>query len=205
MRLHAAEVLLSIVSWKAGKVQDRMQLLVLFKSDMIMPLFRSGHWLNFLLFTFTHLMSFNAPMFWEWHTSKGQGRWRTSPVSKQKSRWKTQEKNELALWKGIIAQLNLPYRQIDDWITPDKIKLVVIRVFQSCWNFFVRRNFWAASRARLHFPQEDGPNSRGARQPTLLSMELKRHQNADSNARELRYLPASHAGVFKVLLKQYTH
>ena len=40
MQLHAAEVLLSIVSWKAGKAQDRMQLLCLLKTDMIMPLFR---------------------------------------------------------------------------------------------------------------------------------------------------------------------
>ena len=39
LQLHAAECLLSIVSWKAGKIQDRAQLLVLFKTEMMAPLF----------------------------------------------------------------------------------------------------------------------------------------------------------------------
>jgi len=41
LQLHAAECLLGIVSSKAGKVTDRAQLLVLFKSDMISPLFQA--------------------------------------------------------------------------------------------------------------------------------------------------------------------
>lgn len=39
LQLNAAECLLGIVSWKSGKVQDRMQLLSLFSSEMIAPLF----------------------------------------------------------------------------------------------------------------------------------------------------------------------
>jgi len=41
LQLHAAECLLSIVSWRAGRIQDRALLLVLFRTDMIMPLFRA--------------------------------------------------------------------------------------------------------------------------------------------------------------------
>lgn len=39
LQLQAAECLLSIVGWKAGKVQDRMQLLCLFSEEMMAPLF----------------------------------------------------------------------------------------------------------------------------------------------------------------------
>ena len=41
MQLHAAECLLSIVGWKVGKLPDRAQLLVLFKTDMMAPLFQA--------------------------------------------------------------------------------------------------------------------------------------------------------------------
>lgn len=41
LQLHAAECLLGIVGWKAGKVSDRAQLLVLFNTDMISPLFEA--------------------------------------------------------------------------------------------------------------------------------------------------------------------
>lgn len=41
LQLYAAECLLSIVSWRAGKAQDRIQLLTLFKTDMMAPLFQA--------------------------------------------------------------------------------------------------------------------------------------------------------------------
>lgn len=41
LQLHAAECLLGIVSSKVGKLTDRAQLMVLFKSDMISPLFQA--------------------------------------------------------------------------------------------------------------------------------------------------------------------
>ena len=41
LRGQAAECLLSIVTWKAGKISDRMQLLALFKTDMMAPLFQA--------------------------------------------------------------------------------------------------------------------------------------------------------------------
>ena len=41
LQLHAAECLHSIVGWKVGKMSDRMQLLVLFKSDMMEPIFKA--------------------------------------------------------------------------------------------------------------------------------------------------------------------
>lgn len=39
LQLHAADCLLNIVSWKSGKVQERMQLMSLFETDMMAPLF----------------------------------------------------------------------------------------------------------------------------------------------------------------------
>jgi hypothetical protein len=41
MQLNAADCLLSIVGWKVGKLPDRAQLLVLFKTDMMAPLFQA--------------------------------------------------------------------------------------------------------------------------------------------------------------------
>eukprot|EP00095_Tigriopus_kingsejongensis_P004335 snap_masked-scaffold1460_size40381-processed-gene-0.0 protein:Tk04335 transcript:snap_masked-scaffold1460_size40381-processed-gene-0.0-mRNA-1 annotation:"PREDICTED: exportin-5" len=41
LQLPAAECLLSIVSWKAGKLNDRMQLLALFHTEMMAPLFQA--------------------------------------------------------------------------------------------------------------------------------------------------------------------
>ena len=41
MQLNAAECLHSIVGWKVGKITDRMQLLVLFKRDMIEPIYKA--------------------------------------------------------------------------------------------------------------------------------------------------------------------
>lgn len=41
MQLHAAECLLSIVGWKVGKLADRAQLLVLFKTEMMAPIFQA--------------------------------------------------------------------------------------------------------------------------------------------------------------------
>lgn len=41
MQLHAAECLVTIVSWKAGKLQDRAQLLILFKTEMMAPIFQA--------------------------------------------------------------------------------------------------------------------------------------------------------------------
>ena len=39
LQIYAAECLLGMVSWKVGKLTDRAQLMVLFKPDMISPLF----------------------------------------------------------------------------------------------------------------------------------------------------------------------
>ena len=41
LQLNAAECLHSIVGWKVGKITDRMQLLVLFKRDLIEPIFKA--------------------------------------------------------------------------------------------------------------------------------------------------------------------
>ena len=41
LQLNAADCLLNIVGWKSGKAQDRMQLLSLFGSDMMAPLFQA--------------------------------------------------------------------------------------------------------------------------------------------------------------------
>ena len=41
LQLYAAECLLGIVSWKVGKLSDRSQLMVLFKPEMISPLFEA--------------------------------------------------------------------------------------------------------------------------------------------------------------------
>jgi exportin-5 len=41
LQIYAAECLLAIVSWKIGKLTDRVHLLVLFQSDMISPLFEA--------------------------------------------------------------------------------------------------------------------------------------------------------------------
>ena len=41
LQLYAAECLLGIVSWKVGKLSDRAQLMVLFKPEMISPLFEA--------------------------------------------------------------------------------------------------------------------------------------------------------------------
>lgn len=46
LRLNAAECLLAVVSWKAGKVVDRAQLLVLFDTDMMAPLFQAAEKAN---------------------------------------------------------------------------------------------------------------------------------------------------------------
>jgi hypothetical protein len=43
MQLYAAECLLSIVGWKIGsKLTDRAQLLVLFKTAMMAPIFQAS-------------------------------------------------------------------------------------------------------------------------------------------------------------------
>jgi exportin-5 len=41
LQLNAADCLLNIVGWKSGKAQDRMQLLSLFSTDMMAPLFQA--------------------------------------------------------------------------------------------------------------------------------------------------------------------
>ena len=46
LRENAAECLLAVVSWKAGKAADRAQLLSLFETDMMAPLFAAAEKAN---------------------------------------------------------------------------------------------------------------------------------------------------------------
>ena len=46
LQMQAAECLLNIVNWRAGKIQDRMQILSLFGSDMMAPLFEATEQAN---------------------------------------------------------------------------------------------------------------------------------------------------------------